>query len=65
MSIESINKTLEQDFAIIGEIVTEKNIQKLEDYAEKHFDKYQNEKLLNIIDKIGDKDLYTIYTHIR
>ncbi len=65
MSIESINKTLEQDFAVIDEIVTKENIKKLESYAEKHFDKDQKEALLNVIDRIDDKELYTIYTHIR
>ncbi|MCE4988763.1 helix-turn-helix domain-containing protein [Staphylococcus haemolyticus] len=65
MSIESINKTLEQDFAVIDEIVTKENIKKLESYAEKHFDKDQKEALLNVIDRIDDNELYTIYTHIR
>ena len=65
MSIESINKTLEQDFAVIDEIVTKENIKKLESYAEKYFDEDQKEDLLNVIDKIDDKELYEIYTRIR
>ena len=65
MSIESINKTLEQDFAIIDEIVTKENIKKLEDYAKEYFDKYQKEKMLNVIDKIDGEELYIIYTSIR
>lgn len=65
MSIESINKTLEQDFAVIDEIVTKENIKKLESYAEKYFDEDQKEDLLNVINKIDDKELYEIYTSIR
>ena len=41
MSIESINKTLEQDFALIDEIIIKENIQKLENYAKEYFDDYQ------------------------
>ncbi|MCE5034936.1 helix-turn-helix transcriptional regulator [Staphylococcus cohnii] len=65
MSIEAINNTLEQNFAVIDEIVTKENIQKLKNYAENHFDKYQREELFNMIYKLDDKELYTIYTHIR
>lgn len=58
MSIESTNKTLEQYFAFMDEIVTKENIKK-------YFYIYQTEKMLNFIDKIDNEELYTIYTYIR
>lgn len=64
MSIESIYKTLEQDFAIIDEITTKENIEKLENYAKNNFDKYQKMELHKTIAVINDEDLYTIYTKI-
>ena len=65
MSIESINKTLEQDFALIDEIIIKENIQKLENYAKEYFDDYQKEDLFKIIEIVNDEDIYMIYTNIR
>ncbi|AVO03373.1 hypothetical protein A9958_13075 (plasmid) [Staphylococcus simulans] len=65
MSIESINKTLEQDFALIDEIIIKENIQKLENYAKEYFDDYQEEDLFKIIEIVNDEDIYMIYTKIR
>lgn len=63
MSIESINKTLEQDFALIDEIITKENIQKLENYAKKYFNDYQKEELFKIIEIVNDEDIFDIYQH--
>lgn len=63
MSIESINKTLEQDFALIDEIIIKENIQKLENYAKEYFDDYQKEDLFKIIEIVNDEDIYDIYQH--